>query len=510
MTRPGTLAWFAHHEMRLAWRDFVGMMTAGRPTRRRLVYAALAGFAAFLHLIAYAILVAGGRLPLILDRTTLVVATGLGAAAFALMLSQALESVTRAFYARGDLDLILSSPAAAGRLFAVRIGSVALATGAMTALLAGPFVNILAVFDRPGWLAAYPVMAAGGAVATGLAVTVTVGLIRLIGPRRTRFAAQVLAAVTGAAFVIGVQVGSILSFGHLDRTSFLASPAVTRAMPAETSLLYWPARAAAGETGPLAATLGLGALVLVGAILAFAGRFGALALTTAGSADPAAPAARGAAFRGPSSPAAALRRKEWRLVARDPWLLSQTLMQLLYLLPPAFLLWRNFGDRTGALVVLVPVLVMAAGQLAGGLAWLTISGEDAPDLVATAPVPAATATRAKAGAVIAAISVVLLPFSAAMAVSSPFEATMMAVFAAAAALSAIAIQLLFRMRARRSQFRRRQTASRFSTFAEAFSSIAWAGGAALAAAGTWLAAIPAGLALAVVAAAWLASPARDG
>ena len=69
------------------------------------------------------------------------------------------------------------------------------------------------------------------------------------------------------------------------------------------------------------------------------------------------------------------------------WLVSQTLMQILYLLPPAFLLWRSF-EGSEALLVLVPVLVMAAGQLAGGLAWLAISGEDAPDLVASAPVPA--------------------------------------------------------------------------------------------------------------------------
>ena len=48
----------------------------------------------------------------------------------------------------------------------------------------------------------------------------------------------------------------------------------------------------------------------------------------------------------------------------------------------------HFGKESGAYVVVVPVLVMAAGQLAGGLAWLAISGEDAPDLVATAPVPA--------------------------------------------------------------------------------------------------------------------------
>ena len=88
-------------------------------------------------------------------------------------------------------------------------------------------------------------------------------------------------------------------------------------------------------------------------------------------------------------PSRTLRQKEWTLLLRDPWLVSQTLMQLLYLLPPALLLWRSYGEGTGALVVLVPVLVMAAGQLAGGLAWLAISGEDAPDLVATAPVPRA-------------------------------------------------------------------------------------------------------------------------
>ena len=39
-----------------------------------------------------------------------------------------------------------------------------------------------------------------------------------------------------------------------------------------------------------------------------------------------------------------LRRKEWTLLLRDPWLVSQTLMQLLYLLPPALMLWQAFGD----------------------------------------------------------------------------------------------------------------------------------------------------------------------
>jgi hypothetical protein len=96
------------------------------------------------------------------------------------------------------------------------------------------------------------------------------------------------------------------------------------------------------------------------------------------------------------SPAQALRRKEWTLLLRDPWLMSQTLMQLLYLLPAAFLLWRNFyGGDGGASALLVPILIVSAGQLGGGLAWLAVSGEDAPELIASAPVSAARVLRAK-------------------------------------------------------------------------------------------------------------------
>src|SRR5262249_3782051 len=104
-----------------------------------------------------------------------------------------------------------------------------------------------------------------------------------------------------------------------------------------------------------------------------------------------------------ASPRRALRRKEWVLLRRDPWLVSQTLMQLLYLLRPAVRLWKSFGSGADALVLLVPVLVMGAGQLAGGLAWLAISGEDAPDLVATAPVAPRDIIRAKIEAVLGAI-----------------------------------------------------------------------------------------------------------
>src|SRR5690606_30426582 len=132
-------------------------------------------------------------------------------------------------------------------------------------------------------------------------------------------------------------------------------------------------------------------------------------------------------------------------------------------------------------LLLVPVLVMAAGQLAGGLAWLAISGEDAPELVATAPVTLGWIMRAKIEAVLLAVAVVFAPFAIAFALVAPHAALVTMWFAAIAATSATGIQYWFRSQAKRTQFRRRHTSSRMATFAEAFSSIGWAATAALAA-----------------------------
>ena len=107
----GTLAWFARHESRLAWRDWISMMTAGRRRRMTTVVIALSVFAVFMHLIAYPIVQGYAEAGLAPDKTALVVITGMLALSWSLMASQAMESVTRAFYSRSDLDLILSSPA---------------------------------------------------------------------------------------------------------------------------------------------------------------------------------------------------------------------------------------------------------------------------------------------------------------------------------------------------------------------------------------------------------------
>jgi ABC-2 type transport system permease protein len=503
---PGTILWFARHELRLAWRDWLAMMTAGGRTRARTVAIVILAFAAFMHVIAFSMVARFAAVGIDPDKTALVVVTGSALLSWSLMLSQAMESVTRAFYARSDLDLLLSSPIVAAKAFSIRIGAIAVSVMAMSALLAAPFINVLAVLGGPRWLVAYLAVAAMGAAAVALAALMTTALFRMIGPRRTRLVAQIVAAVIGAGFVIGLQLAAIVSHGTLSRLAVLASDPIVAIAPDIGSILWWPARAMLGDAAAVAGVLSAGIALLGASIVIVAPRFADCAIAAAGVVPAATPQrGRRLSYRS-ASPGTMLRRKEWTLLRRDPWLMSQTLMQLLYLLPPAFLLWRGFGGESGSQLLLVPVLVMAAGQLAGGLAWLAISGEDAPELVATAPLTVGKILRAKVEAVMGSILMVFAPFIVALALVSPFCALVAGIGVAIAAASATEIQLCFRAQAKRSHFRRRQTSSRVATFAEAFVSIAWAATAALAATGTSLAAMPGAVAVGILASAHLLNP----
>jgi ABC-2 type transport system permease protein len=147
--------------------------------------------------------------------------------------------------------------------------------------------------------------------------------------------------------------------------------------------------------------------------------------------------------------------------------------------------------------------------LGGGLAWLAVSGEDAPDLIATAPVPAAHVLRAKAEAVLGSVAVIFGPLVVILAIAAPFGAAVAVAGIAVAASTSTAIQYWFRTQAKRSVFRRRQTSSRVATLAEALASTFWAGTCALAAAGSWFAVVPGVFVIAIVAGAWMISPQRS-
>ena len=217
----------------------------------------------------------------------------------------------------------------------------------MATLLAAPFINVLAAYGGSRWLAAYGVVAAIGATAAALAVALTVALFRTLGPKRTRLVAQIVAAVIGAAFVIGLQIAAILSYGDLSRFAVLESDWLVALAPghrqhrvvagARDARRSRSACRCAGRRPPRCSAP---------RSRSSPSRFGDHAMAAAERLlrRHAAAACVDAAF----APRPRCRRcgsKEWTLLRRDPWLVSQTLMQILYLLPPALFLWLTSGRR---------------------------------------------------------------------------------------------------------------------------------------------------------------------
>ena len=507
----GSLGWFAAHEARLAWRDLRFLVgNSQRRSKRGLIIAALA-LGLFLHWLGYRMFGDAASAASLTDRSTLIVMTGVLIMGWMLMLSQAMEAVTRAFYTRADLELLLSSPVAAWKIFAVRIVAMAAAIGIMSLIMAAPFLNVLAWAGGARWLGGYVVIVAFVLIAVAVAVALTVALFAVIGPRRTRVVAQIVAAVLGAVFIVALQIAAVATYGTISSTVLLRSAELQTVAPELDSLFWYAARAVLGEIPAMLGLLAVSIVLLALSIAVFAPKFGPFAIAAASvghiGRGPRSSVTTPANFRNRSA-RQALQRKEWALLRRDPWLASQTLMQVLYLLPAAVLLWQHFGAGVDVAALLVPVLIAAAGQLAGGLAWIAIGGEDAPELIASAPIPPAKVLRAKTEAVMSALAVIFVPFVAVIGLVSARAAFVALIGVIMVAASSTAIQFWFRAQAQRNRMRRRQTSSRLASVTEAMAAIGFAACAAFATAGTWLALIPGGIAVGIVLSAWVISPAR--
>src|SRR5436309_14072171 len=169
MSSAAALPWFARHEIRLAWREWLAVI-AGRSGKRNRAIIALIVFVAVMHLPAYAVIGRFADLQAPLGKPELIVITATIFLAWALMLSQAIESVTRVFYARADLDLIMSSPVKLSKVFANRIAAIALSITAMALLLSTPFVDVLVIAGGVRWLSAFGVVIAIGLTAAAVAI----------------------------------------------------------------------------------------------------------------------------------------------------------------------------------------------------------------------------------------------------------------------------------------------------------------------------------------------------
>lgn len=466
---PASVAWLLAHEMRLAWRGYrAGQSGKGKGAGKGI--GALIGLAVLFAFacvggVFLALGVHGHEVPI--HPLAVLIADLLCAVLLTLMLSQTLGASAEALYERGDLDLLFSSPIAPRKVLLVR--SLGIATGVATIFMvfAAPLLLPSILYGHPGWLGVFGVLIALALTATALGLILAMALFALIGPRRTRTVAQVLAALVGAAFFLASQYRNLM--GEAASESLYASIA-REAMDGRLTPPPWaslPLRAMLGEPLPLLGMLAVGAGLFWLAATALGRRF-----------SDAAAAAQGAASkrpRGRVKPAGAFAagafkatvRKELRLIGRDATLLSQVLLRVLYLIPLALVLARSAAKvDAAALAGGAGIVAFMAGQVAGSLAWITLSAEDTPDLLAVSPTSMATLRRAKLVAALIPVALLLVGPIAALTWFQPLTGLITAVGAGLTAWACGLINVWHQKPGKRADFRRRRGASWLATLAE--------------------------------------------
>ncbi len=473
---PGSLPWLLAHEMKLSWRTAMGKRGAARTA------IVLCGFGAIALTLCVPIALALARRPVALTPVLAAVLDVVLLVIFNLMLSQTLSGAVLAFYTRGDLDLLLSSPLSGRKVLAVRAISLALAPFLIYGALVTPFLIPAAATGHPAWLAAYVVLAALAMFATTVGVGLAMALFAVIGPRATRTVGQLLAALVGASVYLTFQARNMFpdqGAAMLRRlTTFASATRFGAGAP-----LAWPAQALVGEPLPLLIVATAAGLAFFALVAGLGRRFIADAGVGSGTDSGARPSRRQSGAvqaRFASSPFTAILRKEWRLLLRDPTLLSQVVLRLLYLLPIGFFLFRDTGLHDTMRVARgAGALTFFVGQLAGSLAWIAISAEDAPELIACSPIAPGAARRAKLAAALTPVAVLVAPVLIAFVWLSPWAGLVATVSTALSAISAGLLNLWFEKPAPRSAFRRRG-GSVVVSLGEVALGVCWALAAALA------------------------------
>ena len=423
---PGTFLWLVRHELRLSWRRR-GAALGDRSSARVLGIVALG--LAFMHGLT------GPTANLFVRLDGAAQAGALATATlfiFSWQLSQAINHFTRLLYARDDLDLLLASPVSPRAVVAAQAIVASVEIILVVGVFLFPMADMIAYKMGAHWLGIYPASIASALLASACGLAITVGLFNVLGPRHTRKAGQFTATFIASAMILGGQ------FAYLATGPTRATRALFHKLPPAPAFADWllmaPVRGVAGDPVSLLIWLSLGAIAFALAVLRLGPGFLESAIRVKGAGDrqltardkPDRPFRPGAG--------ATLRRKELKLLARDPWLFSRALLQLLYLAPVSIVIWISQDDPSLSLLV-APVLIMVLSHLAGILAWLTILSEDAVDFMATAPVTAGDILRSKLQAIAMPLGLILLIPALGLAWTEPRDAALLVVFAIFACVS---------------------------------------------------------------------------
>lgn len=461
---PGSFIWLLAHDLRLSTRQLVEFMARWSPFKTAaMLIAGLIG----MHAFAWGILEMRSVMPGLFTPQATVTAI---AGASLWMIAQGLLGATRSLYERGSLELLFSSPLAQWKTVFSRTLSIAVTSVVALSPILLPLANVAAIQENATWLAIYPVLASMALVGTAVGLVIAIGLFSAVGARRARRISQFAAALIAGGFALVIQLGFLLPKAVAAQTSaWFAAKQLALSMSVNQSYIGLDG-IARGEVPTLLLILMASMAIFAAAVAAFSGPFARASQAAAGNSQDGA-TGQMQPFR--FGPAAALRRKEWRLLTRDPNLFAQLGLQIVYTLPLAVILVRSPKEIMPALVV-TPLVVVLAAQIAASLAWITVSGEDAPDMLATAPIAPKQTGIAKLTAIAAPLGVILLlPMLALMAIA-PKAIIYAVAFSALAACSTALINFWNPMPGNRRSMLRRHSQSKVIAIAEHGLAMLWA------------------------------------
>lgn len=466
--RAGSIPWLFMHEVRVTWRSM-----ELSPTVR---WAGLGLMLVYFGLGVY--------LALSLDvaiETSSYIAVMIfisAATAFTFNISGSMRSAQHTLYEQGDLELMFTSPISPAKVIMAKLAGISISMVFWNALFLFPLLIPIAAINNPELFGILAVVITISVLATSIGLWLTLLIVHFVGPRSARRVIQIIAAFIGAAIFVVSQLAPHLGSGDQSRFQSLYLWCLTRGFGID-GISGLPGHASFGD--PLALIIMIGAAVTLFWFTAWSLQTKFLEVYQSAANKHVAKLAKSVDIRKSfgNHPGFMIIRKEYLLLLREPSLLYNVLLQLIFMTP----LLVGFGQAT-KLLLLMPgaafMSVFAAAKLVGDITGLAISSEDTPDLLKVSPHPASWITRWKLyGVILISVPLTLL-IPLAMFIRSPAAAVLTLVMTVVAGGLAAAIELKYSKPRTRHKFRRRGSGSVVAYVLGLVISVVLGGGAAYA------------------------------
>lgn len=364
--KAGSSLWLIQQELKLSWRALINEKFSSQ-----VAFAWFTMLAIYLSLHFFGVVFWRQQSP-ITQGSIEAAAYIVTAITLLLMSFMATKAVTAVIFDRVNTDLLLSSPLAIQSILTARIFSLTVQTFFIPAFAFTPFVNTGVVLTKTtAMLMTYPSLFLFALGVTCILIMMVLFMVQLFG----RFQAEKIFRVLSLLFVLWVFY--LLAF----KTSITALR-----FPEDINAIRWLSAVLYGEPAPIV-VLFLCSISLFTYTKKFLWK--TYLLSMAGEHIHSRKGKlTGSRFlfqkHAKEKIGFILLLKEWRLIYRDPDLLTQLiLLGLIFSLAPAIFI-KSFYSLDYKSVSFC--ILLAANVLSGSLAWLIIACEKSPGLIISSPI----------------------------------------------------------------------------------------------------------------------------